>query len=71
MAQRKQLGTRPLEGDLPTVLDRLNREHVPFLRQIAQGTVVTGSRSGAPVAILAQVLTILSAAGIITDKTTA
>lgn len=68
MTQRKVLTTAPLTKE--NQLEMLNREVLPVLRQVVKATAVTGSRAGAPVAILAEVLTILSAAGIITDKTT-
>ena len=51
----------------------MNRELVPKVRELAavqRDTEVTGSRGGATAAVLAQVLTILATAGIITDSTT-
>lgn len=64
----KALTTRAVSKE--NVVDMLNREIVPKLREMAPGTVVSGSRGGATAAVLAQVLTALSNAGIITDRTT-
>lgn len=67
----KALSQRPLpDDDLVALVSRLNRETIPYLRQVTQGTVVTGSRAGATVAILTQLLSVLDAAGIIKDTTT-
>jgi hypothetical protein len=54
-------------------LEMANRELIPKLRELAsmqRDTEVTGSRGGATVAVLTQVLTVLASAGIITDSTT-
>lgn len=68
MPSRKVLTTVALTEQ--NMLPMLNREVVPVLRQVVKATAVTGSRAGAPVAILTALLTILSNAGIITDQTT-
>ncbi len=68
MTARKALTTRSVTQQ--TVVEMLNREVIPVLRQALPGTAITGSRAGAPIDILAQVLTVLNAAGIITDRTT-
>lgn len=77
MAQRKQLTTRPLEQE--TLLQSVNRELVPYLRQTGQlveqvapsaPPIITGSRAGAPVFVMTQLLAILNAAGLIKDNTT-
>lgn len=71
MSQRKRLSTRQLEkDDAPGSIERLNREHIPFLAQLAPGTDITGSRGGATVDVLRQLLVVLDATGVITDKTT-
>ena len=71
MTQRRILSTRPLDGDDPkAAVEQLNRETIPFIRQLGGGTSVVGSRGGATVTVLAQLLSVLNAAGIITDKTT-
>ncbi len=71
MTQRKRLSTRQLEKtDSEGSIERLNREHIPFLRQLAPGTNITGSRSAQPDAIRDQLLAVLSEIGIVTDKTT-
>lgn len=66
---RKKLSTQPLTDE--NQLERLNREVVPVLRQVTSGIIITGSRGGATVAVLASLLTALANAGIITDRTTA
>lgn len=68
MTQRKVLSTRPATTE--SLVEMVNREYVPVLRQVTKATAVTGSRSGATVAILTSLLAILSNAGIITDQTT-
>lgn len=71
MAQRKILSSRPLdESDPKAAVQQLNKETIPFLRQLAPGTAITGSRGGATAAVLTQLLTVLAATGVITDKTT-
>jgi hypothetical protein len=68
---RKAVTTRSLTKE--NALEMANRELVPKLRELAamqRDTEVTGSRGGATAAVLAQVLTILQTAGIITDSTT-
>lgn len=72
MTQRKRLSTRQLEkDDAPGSIERLNREHIPFLRQLAPGTVITGSRSVDTVAILTKLLAVLDATGVVDDSTIA
>ena len=69
MTQRKRLSvSRQLEKD--TAIDTMNREWLPVLRQLTAAPIISGSRSGAPVTILADVLQALQNAGIITDRTT-
>lgn len=64
----KPLTTRPVTD--ANAVEMLNREIIPKIREMSAGTVVSGSRGGATVAILQQVLDVLSKAGIITDRTT-
>jgi hypothetical protein len=77
MAQRKQLTTRPLEQE--TLLVSVNRELIPYLRE--QGSLLaklapstppglSGSRGGATVAVLTELIAICEKAGILTDNTT-
>lgn len=71
MTQRKRLSTRQLDkGDAAGSIERLNREHIPFLAQLAPGINITGSRSAQPDSIRDQLLAVLSEIGIVTDKTT-
>lgn len=71
MTQRRILSTRTLdEQDPAAAIQQLNREHVPFLRQLAPGTVITGSRSGATADVLRQLLLVLDATGVIKNSTT-
>lgn len=64
----KPLTTRPVTED--NSVEMLNREIIPKIREMSPGTVVSGSRGGATVDVLRQVLAVLSKAGIITDRTT-
>lgn len=68
MTTRKALTTQSATKE--NLLDMVNREYVPVLRQVVKGVAVTGSRAGDTVAILTSLLTILTNAGIITDQTT-
>jgi hypothetical protein len=61
------LSTRPLAAE--DLVERLNREHIPVLRQVVKATKVTGSRATMTATEL-QILTILYAAGIASDGTT-
>ena len=70
MTQRKAISTLAVPADPVQIADRLNRELVPKLRQLSAGTAVTGSVSGATLTVLAELIVILDAAGIITNKTT-
>ena len=73
MSQRKALSTLAVPADPGQIADRLNRELIPKLRQVTPGTAVTGARTIAGLAnpaVVAQILTILANAGIITDSTT-
>lgn len=70
MAQRKGLSTLAVPPDQAQLAERLNRELIPFLRQLTPGTVVSGSLSGATVSVLTQLVAVLANAGIITNKTT-
>jgi hypothetical protein len=71
VTQRKILSTRPLdESDPSAAVQQLNKEHIPFLRQLAPGTTVTGSRGGATADVLRQILVVLAATGVIKDSTT-
>lgn len=65
---RKVLTTRAVTQD--NIVEMTNREIVPVLRQVVRGPVISGSRSGATVATLTALLSLLSDAGIITDQTT-
>lgn len=64
----KPLTTRPVTED--NAVEMLNREIIPKIREMSPGTAITGSRGGATVDVLRQVLDVLSKAGIITDRTT-
>ncbi len=67
MTQKKVLTTQAATSE--NMLAMLNREIMPVLRQVTKATVISGSRSGATVAVLQSLLTALSNAGIITDNT--
>ena len=64
---KRQLGPQAFEQK--NLFDKLNRELVPYVKQITPGTVITGSRS-AGTTVLEALLQVLQNAGIITDKTT-
>jgi len=68
---RKAITTAPMTKE--NALEMANRELIPKLRELAsmqRDAEVTGSRAGNTVAILGELLTILDAAGVITDSTT-
>ena len=66
MSQRKALTTVAIN---PTMAEEwLNREGIPFLRQLTPGTPITVSRATMS-AFELQLLPILVAAGIVQDKT--
>lgn len=67
MSATKSLSTRPVTKE--DIVERANREVIPFIRQLAPGTVVSGSRSVDAIVILTLVLTILDKAGVIKDDT--
>ena len=64
----KPLTTRPVTED--NSVEMLNREIIPKIREMSPGTAITGSRGGATVDVLRQMLDALSKAGIIIDRTT-
>lgn len=67
MSNLKQLTTRAVTSE--TVVEMLNREVIPFVRQLAPRSTVTGSRATMTATEL-QILAILFTAGIATDGTT-
>jgi hypothetical protein len=62
-------GAYPQPGE-DWMIERWNGDWTFTARKIANPTVITGSRSGALEAIVAQLLTALDAAGVIKDETT-
>lgn len=74
---RKRLTTRPLQED--SLLASMQREVIPYLQQTGdlveklapvEPPEITGSRSGAPAAVLTLLLTALDKAGVLKDSTT-
>lgn len=68
MTLRKGLSTLAVPADVAAIADRLNRETIPFLRQLTPGTPITVSRAGMSPFEL-QLLPVLVATGLVTDKT--
>lgn len=64
---RKPLTTRSVTPE--NLVEMVNREIIPYIRQTTPGTAFTGSRAGMTAAEL-QFLSILSLAGILVDETT-
>lgn len=62
-------GTYPQPGEDWTI-QRMNGSYTFMTRVIAKPTVITGSRSADLQSVLGQVLTALSKAGIVDDRTT-
>lgn len=77
MAARKRLTTRALTQE--TLLISMQREVIPYLQQTGdlvdklapvEPSVIVGSLSGSPGAVLAQILAALSKAGVLKNGTT-
>lgn len=74
---RKRLSTRPITQE--TLLIAVQREIIPYLQQTGdlvdklaplEAPEITGSLSGSPAAIFAQILALLAKAGVIKNSTT-
>jgi hypothetical protein len=65
---RRQLTTRAVTKE--NIVEMVNREVIPYIRQTTPGTAVMGSVSVDTLFILGTILEILDAAGILVDETT-